>query len=493
MTQPPVPAQEASTLQAPAQQAPTHQVLIRAQEAMHAANWSEALQLFRLAAQASPTSAGVHHNLALSAHAMGQHKEALVCASKALQLSPTLWQSSLVMGNAYKALSDPERADLCFDRVLEVSKGQGEALVAKADLAINVFGEPLKAMAYVQGLLRDPTHAPDAALTILMASLYDRDMDAITLNQHIKAFSAKYLRLPQVRYADRAMRAGVLEGRVRPRVGLVSPLFNASPVYFLTIHGWRHVAKGSDIVVFNRGHKSDWATQEFKALSREWHDVQEMPAKKLAKTIHDANIDVLYDLGGWMDTVALKALSSKPAAHMYKWVGGQSVTTGLDVFDGWIGDSWQSPTELQHLYTEPLVNIPQGYATYTPPSYFPKASELARVRRKEQVVFSNPAKLSRAFLAELAKTPGPKVFIHHQFKYARTRARVEAALQGHKIEFITPSSHQEALLALAQFERMADTFPYSSGLTAREALALGLKIDAKVGTLFCERHCAAWV
>ena len=480
-------SQQGNVLQQPGS---SHQVLIRAQEALNSASWTEAFSLYVQAAQLNPQSAGVHHNLALAAHALGKQKEALEAANRALQLNPTLWQSGLVMGNAFKALGDPERADLCFDRVLQVSKGQGEALIAKADLAMNVFGEPLNARAYVGALLQEPSHAGDAALTILMSSLYDRDMDTLTLNQHIKSFSQKYLRLSAAPASQRPMRAGVLEGRVRPRVALISPLFNASPVYFLTIHGWRHVAKGSEIVVFNRGHKNDWATQEFRSLANEWHDVQEMPAQQLAGALHAANIDVLYDLGGWMDTVGLKALSTKPASRMYKWVGGQSVTTGLEVFDGWIGDPWQSPESLQHLYTEPLINIAEGYASFTPPSYFPKKHELPKVRRKESVVFSNPAKLSRAFLAELSTKPGTKVFIHHQFRFARTRARVEQALEGHKVEFITPGSHQEALMALAQFERMADTFPYSSGLTAKEALALGLKIDARVGQLFCERHCA---
>lgn len=467
-----------------------HQILIKAQEALQSSNWAVALELYGQARSLAPTSAAVHHNHALACHALGQHQNALVSSQTALRLSPSLWQSSLVMGNAFKGLGDPERADQCFDRVLQISKGQGEALVAKADLAMNVFGEPLKSMSLVKPLLKDPTYAVDATLTILMASLYDRDMDTLTLNNHIKAFSARHLRLPQVRYPARPMRAGVLEGKTRPRVALISPLFNASPVYFMTIHGWRHVAKGSEIVVFNRGHKTDWATQEFKTLAREWHDVQEMPAKQLAKAIHDANIDVLYDLGGWMDTTALKALSTKPAAQMFKWVGGQSVTTGLDVFDGWIGDPWQSPLRLQHLYTEPLINVDEGYASYTKPAYFPNPSQLPRARRKEKVVFSNPAKLSRAFLAQLALSPGPKVFIHHQFKFARARQRIEAALAGHKVEFITPKNHEEALKELSQFERMADTFPYSSGLTAREALALGLKVDARVGELFCERHCA---
>jgi predicted O-linked N-acetylglucosamine transferase (SPINDLY family) len=471
-------------------QAHAHELLVRAQQALHTANWPVAYELFRKAVQLTPNSAGVLHNLALASYALGKHQQAIDAAMRAQHLSPTLWQSCLVMGNAYKALGDPEQAYLCFDRVLQLSPGQGEALIAKADLAMNFFGEPLQAKSYVRPLTQDPSHAVDAALTMLMASLYDRDMDAGTLNQHILAFSAKHLRLPRSDSHERPMRAGVQEGKARPRVGLISPLFNASPVYFLTIHGWRHAAKGSEIVIFNRGHKNDWATQEFRNLAHEWHDVQEMPAQLLAKTLQNAEIDVLYDLGGWMDTVGLMALSTKPASRMYKWVGGQSVTTGLDVFDGWIGDPWQSPESLQHLYSEPLINIADGYATYTPPAYFPKKHELPRLRRKEQVVFSNPAKLSRAFLAELSAKPGLKVFIHHQFRFARTRARVEKALDGHKLEFITPSTHQEALLALAQFERMADTFPYSSGLTAREAMALGLKIDARVGKLFCERHCA---
>jgi predicted O-linked N-acetylglucosamine transferase (SPINDLY family) len=40
---------------------------------------------------------------------------------------------------------------------------------------------------------------------------------------------------------------------------------------------------------------------------------------------------------------------------------------------------------------------------------------------------------------------------------------------------------------------MLDTFPYSSGLTAREAKAMDVKVRAKVGTLFCERHCASLI
>jgi len=78
------------------------------------------------------------------------------------------------------------------------------------------------------------------------------------------------------------------------------------------------------VVVFNRGHKQDWATHVFETLSSEWHDVQEINAQQLAARLYGAELDVLYDLGGWMDPVALKALSIKPAPQMYKWVGGKA-------------------------------------------------------------------------------------------------------------------------------------------------------------------------
>jgi predicted O-linked N-acetylglucosamine transferase (SPINDLY family) len=41
---------------------------------------------------------------------------------------------------------------------------------------------------------------------------------------------------------------------------------------------------------------------------------------------------------------------------------------------------------------------------------------------------------------------------------------------------------------LGGFQTVVDTFPYSSGLTAREAQAMGLRVKVFTGELFCERH-----
>jgi tetratricopeptide (TPR) repeat protein len=456
-------------------------LLAQAQLDLQQARWPQAHDGFARAVHSAPQSAQLNHNLAVCQLALGKPELARQSAERALVLMPSLWQSRMVQGNALKLLGEPESADDAFEQLLRAQPGNGNALLARADLAINVFGLPLQAVSWVKPLLADPGHAADAQLTNLMASVYERDISAAALSKAVMAFSKQHLRLP----------GGLLPpfppatGRSRPRVALISPLFCVSPVYFLTIAGWKHVAKGSDLVVFNRGHQSDWATEQFKSLATEWWDVQEMPAQALAQRMHQADIDVLYDLGGWMDPVALQALSAKPARKMFKWVGGQSLTTGLDTFDGWIGDDWQSPASLQHLYSEPVVNIPGGYATYTPPPYLPDAPVH---KHSTPVVFSNPAKLSRGFLTWLAKLPGPKLFVHRQFRFERTRQKVLQALGAANVEFICPGSHREALQLLGRHEWLIDTFPYSGGLTAREAVAMGMKVKTFTGELFCERH-----
>jgi predicted O-linked N-acetylglucosamine transferase (SPINDLY family) len=82
------------------------------------------------------------------------------------------------------------------------------------------------------------------------------------------------------------------------------------------------------------------------------------------------------------------------------------------------------------------------------------------------------------------------VLIHRQYRYPLVQARIASALDG-QVEFMIPQSHQEALQAVNAHATMIDTFPYSSGLTAREALAMGTKITVlEIGNLFCERHTA---
>ena len=468
-----------------------HQKLLAlAQAARDQSHWSRAIELYGKLAEEAPQSAEYQHNLGLCYLGMGNPRQALVACRKAFELNPRFWQSAIVIAKAYKQLDQVSEAQQGFKAVLAIDPDNASARLGLADLALNYFGEPYAAIDWVKPL-KDSEYAMDVSLTTMMAKLYDRpgwdtEQSAIDLTQDIFAFSKEYLRLPNLMLPPLLKRPiSAAGGRARPRVGLLSPLFCASPVYFLTIAKWQGMAQHCDLVMLNRGHNNDWATEEFRQLSVDWMDVQHMSATDLAMSIHGANLDVLYDLGGWMDPVGLQALSVKPARQMFKWVGGQSVTTGLETFDGWVGDKHHTPMNLQHLYSEPILHIKGSYVSYTPPPYLPKP---ATKKLKTPCVFANPAKVSEPFLAELNKLPGKKIFIHRQYRYAQVQERIAAALDG-KVEFVIPKTHEEALQEINRHATMIDTFPYSSGLTAREALSMDTNIQVlRVGQLFCERH-----
>ena len=468
------------------------ELISRADSARDRAQWAVAIALYRQVLHSFPQSASVLHNLALCFVGDGQFKRAIALAQRVLQIDPSIWQSHILLAKSQKALGLIDAADQSYVEVLKQHQDNPAALSGRADLALNLYGDPLTAFHLVKPLMDLPEYAMDARLVRLMASLYDRnaDLDALALSQQVFQFADEFLQLPnQTNLKKAPARPKAAGANRRPRVGLLSNLFCVSPVYFLTIAGWKHVAKGCEIVILNRGHKQDWATQVFRDVASEWHDLQHMPALALAQTIADLEIDVLYDLGGWMDPIGLQALSLRPSPQQLKWVGGQSVTTGLHCFQGWIGDEWQSPQQFQHLYTEPLIQVRGGYAHYTPPDYLPKPS---KHKSNTPCIFSNPAKVSRAFLNYLKTLPGKKVFIHRQYRFERTQHRIREALDN-QAEFICPETHQEALMALNAHSQMIDTFPYSGGLTAREAMAMGTALKVvQVGELFCERHSAAY-
>ncbi len=455
----------------------------------NAARWHEAIQFYLQLNQAIPQETSIKQNLALCYFALADFNMCNALCNEVILLDPALWQARILLAKCDRKLGKPLRAEAEFKRVLLQNAQNGEALLGLADLALNEFGDPRGAIDWVRPLMSGTAYRDDAQLTYLMASLYDRDISATELNQAVIDFSKAAIQLsasvmPRFKHLANVKRAS------RLRVGLISPLFSASPVYFLTIAFFKALAPQSDLIFLNRGTQSDWATAEFKAIASEWHDLSASSATELARFLHAQDLDVLYDLGGWMDPIALKALSVKPVRRQLKWVGGQSVTTGLDAFDGWIGDHWQSPLASQGLYTEPLMNAVDDYAQYTPPPYLPKP---ASSKSDVLAIFANPAKVSRAFLEKISTIPGKKCFIHRQFQYGQVQARIEAILKPSDVEYLCPGSHLEALEAVNRHAVILDTFPYSSGLTAREVMAMGSQIHVlSVGSLFCERHTARY-
>lgn len=482
-------------------------ILEQALVARRQGNWPVAQRLYEAATSAAPDNPQIHHNLALCLYARGQHGGAFEHAERATRGAPQLAPAWVLRAKIERDLNQVESAAHSLNEALNVNAAQPQALLELAGLTINELGDARQAQALVAPLLGDPDYDEDAQLTTLMAKLYDRDESAEDFTAQVVAFSRRYLRMPGFRFDTRpAPPAARAQGKSTPgprrkRIGLLSPLFCVSPVYFFTIGALAQLADEVDLVVFNRGTKSDWGTDKFRAIAREWHDVAHLAAEPLANALYAQDLDALIDLGGWTDPVGLRALSVKPAPRMYKWVGGQSCTTGMDVFDGFISDAQQTPEDCKHLYTEPLLLLEGGYVSYTPPDYMPP-----RITRKKKAapagVISNPVKLSKAFLRELAaaRSQDPKPaklrFIDRRYRHAAVRERVlrglfpkqQAGKVPAEIEFVVPESHAEYLKAVSELSLVIDTFPYNGGLTIAEALHYGITCQTVQGSVFSGRH-----
>lgn len=469
-------------------------ILAAARVQREAGAWDAALRLYQAAA-GDDASAEVRHNLALCHFGLGSLDAALRHSAEALSLKPDLWQSRMIQAKVLRARGQIELTHQALLAVLRHAPANGPALLALADIEMNEFGDPRAAAARVAPLFRTPEHRAEAELTLLMSRLYDRDESDGQLSAALRDFAARELTLPTVR---RAEERPVGE---RPRIGLMSPLFAVSPVYFLTIGALRLLSREVDLVIVNRGLRVDKGTRAFRTIAAEWHEAANVGAVALAERLRRLDLDVLIDLGGWSDPVGLKALSARPAPRQYKWVGGQSATTGLAAFDGFITDAEQSPVGAEALHSEPLLRLPGGYASYAPDFAAddvppPDPGDAARFGLG---VIGNPAKISRAFLARLAarldETATDVLLVDRRYRHAPAARRIVDALPARhrpRLHFVAPADRTDYLRHVRRPARIVDTFPYNGGLTSLEALYMGRPIEVtRSGTMFSSRHTAA--
>ena len=484
------------------------QHLIQTDAHRRAGHWSDALEGYLGVLKWLPDDPVIEHNLGLCHLALGDSAMAEKHSLRAMQLKPQQWQSGLIQAKALTANGKKSQAlDLLEQLALQPS-ASAEVIIELAKLLMQHGGDAARACTLVKPFL-NTAHRREAESVLLISQLYDRadDVDAAALSAALCQFSDAFLQLPvpdspeldATRPSKPAPKLAMNANR-RLKVGLLSPQFSVSPVYFFTYGALRHLANEVDLVFFSRGKKNDWATQAFQALAHDWVDVSLCSAQELVLVLQSHELDVLMDLGGWMDPVGLHALSVKPAKKLFKWVGGQSATTGLKSFDGYLTDAIQTPVGSDHLYSEPLVRLQSGYVTYTPPPYMPKpvASKGAYT---DFGVIANPAKVSQGFLTDLRhKVPRWQMaqsakdkklrlkFIDQRYEQKRIQHRIQAALPELAIEFVTPTDHLAYLTAVGQLDVTLDTWPYSGGLTTIEALAMGVPNLTRSGQLFCERH-----
>jgi hypothetical protein len=433
------------------------------------------------------------------------------------------WREQLLSGMALARLRKADDALICLRSALSVQAIPATAAATArkecASLLLNELGDAAGAAAVYlndemsgDGSARSLVDAgkhldSEAWLAQLISGLYTGDASSVELVQGFRAFASTHLAPSAQTLAQvRASRAIPSRGRERPRVGLISPMFSASPVAFLTLGAIEALSKHADLVFLDRGSKADWAHARYRQVACEWHDLRQQNSRQLVSALQAADLDVVVDLCGWMDLEVLKALATRPVRRQFKWVGGQSLTTGLECFDGFLADRWQVPDAARGLYSEQIFHFSCSYVSYTSPPYRNLDAACAslpvpeRARPGAYAIVSNPVKICRPMRQVLDQLL-PKVqvlyLVDHRWRHRHARDSVAQVLGPwmSAVRFIAPPHHPAYLDTLARLDAtFLDTQPYSMGLTAIELRLLGKPIlvwpRASAATMR-ERHCVA--
>ncbi len=494
----------------------------RAEQARHRGDFVQARSLYGQALGANPGNLNVRLDAAAASLACEDAVQAwrLLSEVRLSDLPPeAVWRFHLCTATALQRLARPEEAVAHYARALS-SVGiplasRRNAQQSASHLLLNSLGDPAGAAAIFHTGLgpKEATGAtvpeaflldPEAWMAMLVASMYTGAVPGEALVRGFRTFAAAHV-APQGRsVVSPPHRRTSRPARRRPRIGFVSPMLCASPVGFLTLGTIEMLAHQADLVMFDRGGKPDWAQARFRTAAVDWIACQGADVERLQTLFVGAEIDALVDLGGWMDLDVLRALAGRPVERQFKWVGGQSLTTGLSCFDGFWADERQVPDHSRGLYAEPVRWLSRGYVTYVSPPYRDFSAALAHpgspgpAAAGAYALVSNPAKIGPRMRTRLDELQPQKLYlVDGRWRHGHARRTVERWLGpwSSRAEFISPDHHPHYLDVLSQLDAtVIDTEPYSMGLTAIELRLLGKRIltysRGTVGTM-SEFHCGA--
>ncbi|RVT92025.1 hypothetical protein EOD42_20025 [Rhodovarius crocodyli] len=287
----------------------------------------------------------------------------------------------------------------------------------------------------------------------------------------------------------------------RLRVGFLSSSFSRHPVGWLTLAGIEALPREEvEVACFSLRPGSDALAQRFHARADLWRELPKLDDLALVEAIRADRPDILVDLGGHGEGGRVTALAHRAAPVQVKWVGAQSCTTGVPGLDWMLTDRWETPPGSEAHYTERLLAMPDGYVCYTPPAAAPPVAPLPASTRGQVTFgcFNNMAKMTPEVLTAwaeiMAATPGSRLVLRtHALADAATRhlvleRAVACGLDPARIEAHGPVPHEALLAAYGEIDIALEPFPYAGGLTACEALYMGVPLVALAGSSFAGRH-----
>lgn len=430
---------------------------------------------------------------------LGRLDQAMAAYDKALASKPDFAEAWHGRGNVSSRSGRYDEALAAHDKALSFNPDLAEALSARADtlLALNRVDEAIAC--YDRAIGTKPDYAP--ALSNKIFALDFLPTASIADQQQARSQWWTQIGKPLADAADTVYRNSRLPER-RLVIGYVSADFRQhSAAFCFRPVVCNHDKNQFEVVCYSSSLQEDHVTRDFRNAADRWRDVFRMSDEELARQVRADGVDILVDLSGHSEGNRLQAFARKPAPiQVTAW--GHATGTGLRTIQYLFSDPVMTPQSARKLFAETIYDLPCAIVIEDLPPGVPRG-DLPALKNGYCTfgAFNRTTKMSaasiRIWARILTELPDARLVLKDGgLDSAPIRSSLLAKFSSHgispdRIECLGFSKREAHLAAYNTVDICLDPFPQNSGISAWEALRMGVPVVAKLGDTLPGRVCAA--
>lgn len=426
-----------------------------------------------------PKDPAVHYNLGVSHARLGRRDKAIAALQTCITLAPSDANAHDQLGQQLQANGDIEAAIPRFARAVELDPANAMALSSLIELKRSVCD--WSGLDALEAAIPGHVAAGRPVEPLMLVTVAD---DPLLQLSNAKIYAARHLGLSD------GLGSFVHAPRPRDqkiRVGYLSPDFRPHPTAYLLESAFRHHDRNRfEWHALSYGPDKDTPyRREILGSFDRVHELRRLSPAAMAKAIHDARIDILVDLAGYITYARPQVLALRPAPVQVTYLGFPG-TLALPGIDHILLDRASAPVDPETTLAERLTPLAVPYMPLmAPPALQPMTRPQAGFPQ-DAVVLCSPnrlAKVSPAMFASwmriLTASPGTVLWIAAGGGRAQARLRHAAEHAGvdpARLIVTPPVERSQHLSRLACADLALDCTPYGAHTTSSECLAVGLPL-----------------
>lgn len=453
---------------------------------------AEAREHFAFVASRSPRDARALEKLAAACHAAGDAAGAAQAFREHLALEPASRSTPQNLALALYALGEGAEAKSVLAKAIADGHDDAEMLDALASYkARECDWEGLDEIVL---RLREKATRPGGRPAHPQTSLYFPQVTAMDQRRWAETWVAASMAvtapIPQPHARD---------PRVRLRVGFLSGDFHVHATAWLVAGMLEHHDRARvEFVAYSHGpdDASSLRTRLKQAFDR-FEDVASLSSRGIAERIRAGEVDVLLDLGGFVQSSRLDVLAFRPARIQCHYLGYPG-TTGAPFVDFFIADAHTVPDGSEDAFSERILRMPHCYQPNDPQRARGEAPprEATGLPAKGPVLcsFNQPIKITAPVFGEwcrlLQALPDACLWLLAFDAEAQRNMQARARKEGidpARLVFAPRIPQAEHLARLRHADLAIDTFPCGSHTTASDTLWAGVPLVSTRGETFASR------